>query len=605
MLPPEWRQVCGKPAHGEEEHTAKCMNWICPQGQRYRTWPEVQAYFQLLSFEEDIPGVECRPENAKLADTAEEEVTLEEAAAKRAEGKRKAGAKTVDDDSDEDHKAKGRKKKEEDEDYKPDQKDLRKVESKPAAKRTRRSLPAGSTIKKVEPKLPCTKCGVELESAADLKVHTTNFHGATLEEAAAPAVRGLRGAGSAVTISEVKAPEAAEAGTTTNKLFLERFEVFKAFCASQEPAVEPVAATEHTLALFLDHLAKKKGVNKSVQEGYRQAVVRLQAELRAQRSAPGARAQAGKQPPARPPAPKQAAPAPRQPAPTPRQAAPVPRQSTPAPRQSTPAPRQTTPAPRQAAPAQRQATPRQAAPAPRQTTPAPRQAAPAPRQQVPVQRQAAPTPRQAAPRQAAPRQAAPAVRQAAPSPRQAKPSGPQYSQLPSFLVPQVSFPCRLEANSGGGESLYRAAAQHIGLGQEGYRELRRYCHTMLLKWWQWYEPYYAFPLQVKVRVKAATVAKSLPSAAAFKEFLKSEESLQSSNISECETYCLANVLGVAVYQLTFNLAGATGRPEQRCKWDTLEPHQGLMHTNKFARSKEPLYVLHEDKVSFTRMVQTK
>lgn len=193
-------------------------------------------------------------------------------------------------------------------------------------------------------------------------------------------------------------------------------------------------------------------------------------------------------------------------------------------------------------------------------------------------------------------------------------------------MPQVSFPCRLEANSGGGESLYRAAAQHIGLGQEGYRELRRYCHTMLLKWWQWYEPYYAFPLQVKVRVKAATVAKSLPSAAAFKEFLKSEESLQSSNISECETYCLANVLGVAVYQLTFNLAGATGRPEQRCKWDTLEPHQvtpspppcspaplppllpppqGLMHTNKFARSKEPLYVLHEDKVSFTRMVQTK
>ena len=575
--------------------------------------------------------MECRPENAKLVDTAEEEVTLEEAAAKKAEGKRKAG----DDDSDEDNKAKGRKKKEEDEDYKPDQKDLRKVESKPAAKRTRRSLPAGSTIKKVEPKLPCTKCGVELESAADLKMHTANFHGATLEEAAAPTARGLRGAGSAVTISEVKAPEVAEVGATTNKLFLERFEVFKAFCASLDPAVEPVAATEHTLALFLDHLAKKKGVNKSVQEGYRQAVVRLQAELRAQRSAQPARAQPGKQAAPRPPAPKQAVPAPRQGAPVPRQAAPAPRQAAPAPRQTTPAPRQAAQAPRQATPRQAAPVPRQTTPAPRQAAPVPRQAAPTPRQQAPVQRQAAPTPRQAVPtprqavptpRQAAPRPAAPTPRQpvprqAAPAIRQANPAGPQYSQLPSFLVSQVSFPCRLEGNSGGGESLYRAAAQHVGLGQEGYRELRRYCHTMLLKWWQWYEPYYAFPLQVKVRVKAATVAKSLPSVAAFKEFLKSDESLQSANVSECETYCLANVLGVAVYQLTYNLAGATGRPEQRCKWDTLEPHQvpsfpprtsslhtptqGLMHTNKFARSKEPLYVLHEDKVSFTRMVQTK
>ena len=26
-------------------------------------------------------------------------------------------------------------------------------------------------------------------------------------------------------------------------------------------------------------------------------------------------------------------------------------------------------------------------------------------------------------------------------------------------------------------------------------------------------------------------------------------------------------------QLTYNLAGVAGRPEQRCKWDVLEPHQ--------------------------------
>ena len=48
---------------------------------------EVQAYFQLLSFEDDIPGVECRPENAKLVDTADQDVTLEEEVARREEKK--------------------------------------------------------------------------------------------------------------------------------------------------------------------------------------------------------------------------------------------------------------------------------------------------------------------------------------------------------------------------------------------------------------------------------------------------------------------------------------------------------------------------------------
>lgn len=192
------------------------------------------------------------------------------------------------------------------------------------------------------------------------------------------------------------------------------------------------------------------------------------------------------------------------------------------------------------------------------------------------------------------------------APRQTTPQGgrAQYSGLPSFLATQVSFPCRLEINSGGGESLYRSAAQHAGLGQEGCRELRRYCHTMLLKWWQWYEPYYVFPMQVKIGVKTATVQRNMPTAAAFKEFLKGEESLSSFNISECETYCLANIIGVPIHQLTYNLVGVPGKPEQRCKWDTLEPHQGLVHQNKFVRNKEPLYILHEDKVVFTRIVKT-
>lgn len=84
--------------------------------------------------------------------------------------------------------------------------------------------------------------------------------------------------------------------------------------------------------------------------------------------------------------------------------------------------------------------------------------------------------------------------------------------------------------------------------------------------------------QVKLKMKSATVQRNIPSPAAFKEFLKSDDSLLSWNVSECETYCLANVMGVAIHQLTFNLAGVAGRPEQRCKWDMLEPHQVLFES---------------------------
>ena len=55
---------------------------------------------------------------------------------------------------------------------------------------------------------------------------------------------------------------------------------------------------------------------------------------------------------------------------------------------------------------------------------------------------------------------------------------------------------------------------------------------------------------MKIGVKTATVQRNMPTAAAFKEFLKGEESLSSFNISECETYCLANIIGVPIHQVT-------------------------------------------------------
>jgi len=692
-LPTGWRQVCGKPQHTEEEHSARCLNWICPLGQRYKTWGDVQAYFQLLSFEEDIPGVECRPENARREGDTETEVdvTLEEAAdaaSKKEEAKAKiqtgsnnrsrtrksnVNATANDESENSDTENDKKRKKSEDEEYTPDPKDSKTPTT--ASKRTRRSMPS-ATVKKndiPEAQFKCGQCTVVLSSKSDLDIHTKNFHNATVVknsdvkteagkdviniEASPVTKRDPKGSVNVVTMSEVKTPVAAQSSSkdeainkTTQKLYAERFEVFKAFCASSDPKVDPVFANVKTIDMFLENLVKKKSVTTSTQAGYKQAILKVQADLKLERrktlpasvgSSPvttntdstktnGTVANKAAVIRTSAPSPQQTAAA----AAVPRQAAPTPRQAAPTIRQAAPAPRQpAAPAPRQAAPVARQtppAAPRQPVSAPRQTPPQQQQVRPSgggqqttpqravAQQQVTVRQT---TPQQAIVRQTPPRPSTPqqsSVRQSTPQssspqvvgirPHQggaASPASqtPIYSPLPSYLAAMVSFSSRLENNSGGGESLYRCAAQHAGLGQEGFKELRRYCHTMLLKWWEWYEPYYAFPLQVKVRVKNSAVQRHIANGSAFKEFIKSEESLLSYNVSECETYCLANVLGVSIYQLTYNLVGVNGRPEQRCKWDTLDPHQGLIHQNKFCRNKEPLYVLHEDKVTYTKIVQ--
>ena len=74
----------------------------------------------------------------------------------------------------------------------------------------------------------------------------------------------------------------------------------------------------------------------------------------------------------------------------------------------------------------------------------------------------------------------------------------RYSEVPASLRVLVKFPSKVETNSGGGSSLYQAAAQHTSLGQDCWPALRRYCHGKLAEWWQWYQPYYTFPLQVRL-----------------------------------------------------------------------------------------------------------
>lgn len=165
----------------------------------------------------------------------------------------------------------------------------------------------------------------------------------------------------------------------------------------------------------------------------------------------------------------------------------------------------------------------------------------------------------------------------------------------------MKFPSKVETNSGGGSSLYQAAAQHSSLGQESWAALRKYCHSKMAEWWQWYQPYYTFPLQVKIKREGGQLTqRTIPNSGEFLKFLKTDESLHCFYISECELYCLANILGITINILTY-----TGQ-KKHGKWESFDPHQGLIHSNKFrGNNKEALHCLHEEKVRFNRLVKLK
>ena len=75
-------------------------------------------------------------------------------------------------------------------------------------------------------------------------------------------------------------------------------------------------------------------------------------------------------------------------------------------------------------------------------------------------------------------------------------------------------------------------------------------------------------LQVRISIRNQTSSRRIPSPAEFVKFLKTDESLHSFYVSECELYCLANILGLPLNLLTWSGQGAAG-----AKWDTYEPHQ--------------------------------
>merc|ERR1719427_2612658 len=368
VLPEGWKQVCTK-GHAAD-HSSKCTNWICPQGRRYKDWSDVQAYFQLLYFEDDIPGLECRPENAKkFEDVDEEEVTLEEATKKEMEAKtRKAkGVKRKNtvtpaiESSDSEVEAepvevkkKGRKNKDDDDDYKPDE-DSKKSSAetiKKSPKKTRRSVAAA----KVEAKenFKCNQCKSVFLSSNDLQSHMKTAHKVkdsaktktTLDENSdipkksdkpvpmskkpelavdktkksepevsevieldSPVkevkddknaqIKDTSKATASRSVSIVKIDEDVKEVQTntlkqgfiikddsikssTQKLYDTRFELFKEFCTNSAGGVDPMKATPANIDKFLQHLQKNKNLSKSVLNGYKSAIIKIQSDFKAE-----------------------------------------------------------------------------------------------------------------------------------------------------------------------------------------------------------------------------------------------------------------------------------------------------------------------------------
>ena len=205
-------------------------------------------------------------------DTADQDVTLEEEVARKEERK----AAGVTDEEAEDTRKRSRAKKGDDEDYMPSKSELNKTENTSAPnKRTRRSMPANIGSKKEG--VGASKAGVATAGNTTLEEKTkAPSSGATVVKSAS-----TRGLNSSVTISEVKkTPEVVEVTSSeakvnpvNQKLFNERFEAFKQYCAGVDSKVDPVHAGEKTIMMFLNNLAMKKNMNKSVQEGYRQVIL--------------------------------------------------------------------------------------------------------------------------------------------------------------------------------------------------------------------------------------------------------------------------------------------------------------------------------------------
>jgi len=648
-LPQGWKTICTK-GHAEE-HSRKCFNWISPQGRKYREWPEVQAYFQLQNFESDIPGLECRGENVLTNKPEKQEnVTLEEvenlpigkSKTGPGLGKRKKKLSTIEEDNTgapggEDRKEeeepkprkRGRKKKEEvDEEYVPgmESKKTPKKKKTPIKKKVpQESKPAASPSLVKEPTLDETP---DISDKRDQSNNPELEYPNVAERLKVSEVKDVTTQPAKLPVSTLSSPKGSlgpkvnsdrtntkqAAAQSTSKVRQQTPSQVASQIRQQTPNGSQIRQQTPNTSQIRQQTPNASqirqqtpntsqirqqtpNISQTRQQTPNASQIRQQtpkaSQLRQQtpntskiRSQPPNTSQLRQQTPRqmgtqiRPATPTQGTS--RRPQ-VPTQGTPIrPQTAT----QGTPIRPQTplTPASSgRVVPAGRTGTPQVGGVRGVRAVSTP-----------PVRPGSAGAGAGAGARQS------PAVRPLAKS--QAARRDTEYSELPAFLKSVMKFPSKLQTNSGGGSTLYQAAAQHCSVG-ESWSGLRKYCHLKMSEWWQWYQPYYTFPIQVRIKRDGGQAAgqlkqRTISSPPEFLKFLKTEESLHSFYLSECELYCLANILGITIHILTF-----TGQDKQ-AKWETFEPHQGLIHDNKFAgTNKLPMYCLHEEKVRFNRVVK--
>ena len=169
---------------------------------------------------------------------------------------------------------------------------------------------------------------------------------------------------------------------------------------------------------------------------------------------------------------------------------------------------------------------------------------------------------------------------------------------PSFLA-NTSQPL-----DSGWKSLENVGADHVWL--KDFKILRKYVHGHIIEKWHFYQYFYTFPLTATVGSGNGSYQKTIPNEEAFHDFLSSEESMFAYNTSQADIIALGNVLNVTILCLTYNLQGRSGTPEERTQWNTFPFNPDVGYPNVFStrceQRQEPLRILHEDEVHFSKLV---
>ena len=187
---------------------------------------------------------------------------------------------------------------------------------------------------------------------------------------------------------------------------------------------------------------------------------------------------------------------------------------------------------------------------------------------------------------------------------------PKIVDLPHQVVGDPSLVgCKQEWNSGGGPCLYKAAAQHIrDFGVENtdtdvsFVELRRFAHRKLIEWWPSFQPFFHWPLRVCVGTGDRARRLVIENAVQYKQFLLSDESLHAFTESEMDLWILSYVLNTTVWALTYNLPLGQGDYGGRCRWQYFLGRSAFQEISKFSCRPEPLYILNEHLVHWSRIV---